>query len=80
MAAAVGWAVCGAFSSRAAEPDNGGLDVVQVRPNFYMIVGAGGNIAVQIGSGGIVLVSAAPLGTRAPAGIEYRRIQSLFSA
>jgi cyclase len=32
------------------------LDVVQLRPNFYMIAGAGGNIAVQIGSIGVVLV------------------------
>ena len=42
----------------AAEPDNGELDVVQVRPNFYMIAGAGGNIGVQIGSDGVVLVNA----------------------
>jgi cyclase len=34
------------------------LDLVQVRPNFYMIAGAGANIAVQIGSDGIVLVNA----------------------
>src|SRR5580698_3582276 len=49
--------MCGAFSSRAAEPDNGGLDVVKVRSNFYMIAGAGGNIGVQIGSDGVVLVN-----------------------
>jgi len=35
-----------------------GLDVVQVRPDFYMIAGAGGNIAVQIGPDGVVLVDA----------------------
>ena len=34
------------------------LDVVQIRPNFYMIAGAGGNIGVQIGSDGVVLVDA----------------------
>lgn len=34
-----------------------GLEVVQVRPNFYMIAGAGGNIGVQIGSDGIVLAN-----------------------
>jgi cyclase len=56
--AALGLIVCGTFSIRAAESDNGGLDVVQVRPNFYMIAGAGGNIGVQIGSDGIVLVGA----------------------
>jgi cyclase len=58
IAAALGWAVCGAFFSPAAEAEDGGLDVVQVRPNFYMIAGAGGNIGVQIGSDGIVLANA----------------------
>jgi len=57
--------VCGAASSRAAEPENGGLDIVQVRPNFYMIAGAGGNIGVQIGSDGIVLVGAGAEGATA---------------
>src|SRR6478609_7387664 len=37
---------------------DGALDVVKVRKNFYMIAGAGGNIGVQIGSDGIVLVNA----------------------
>jgi glyoxylase-like metal-dependent hydrolase (beta-lactamase superfamily II) len=32
------------------------LDVVRIRPDFYMIAGAGGNIAVQIGPIGVVLV------------------------
>src|SRR3989442_3449369 len=32
------------------------LDVVQLRPDFYMIAGAGGNIAVQIGPAGVILV------------------------
>jgi glyoxylase-like metal-dependent hydrolase (beta-lactamase superfamily II) len=49
--------MCGAFSVRAAAPEDGGLDVVKVRKNFYMIAGAGGNIAVQIGSDGVVLVN-----------------------
>jgi len=34
------------------------LDVVKVRKHFYMIAGAGGNIGVQVGSDGIVLVNA----------------------
>lgn len=49
--------MCGAISIQAAQPD-GGLDIVRVRPNFYMIGGAGGNIGVQIGSDGVVLVNA----------------------
>lgn len=64
VAAALGLAVSSAIPSRAAEPDNNGLDVVQVRPNFYMIAGAGGNISVQIGDDGVVLVDA---GTEAAA-------------
>ena len=56
-AAAFGLVVCGAFSSQAAEPDNSGLDVVKVRTNFYMIAGAGGNIGVQIGSDGVMLLN-----------------------
>lgn len=34
------------------------LDVLKIRPNFYMIAGAGGNISVQMGSDGVVLVDA----------------------
>jgi glyoxylase-like metal-dependent hydrolase (beta-lactamase superfamily II) len=33
------------------------LEVMRIRPNFYVIFGAGGNIAVQIGSTGVVLVN-----------------------
>jgi cyclase len=54
---ALGLALCGTFSSVTAQSDDGGLDVVKVRKNFYMIAGAGGNIGVQIGSDGIVLVN-----------------------
>jgi len=58
MAAAFALLACSAVSGYAAEAENGELDVVRVRPNFYMIAGAGGNIGVQIGSDGIVLVNA----------------------
>src|ERR1700722_13645414 len=48
-----------AVPSHAAEAENAEqLDVVRVRPNFYMIAGAGGNIGVQVGSDGVVLVNA----------------------
>ena len=42
----------------ARDEDTGGLEVLQLRPNFYMIVGAGGNIAVQAGPDGVVVVDA----------------------
>ena len=57
-AAALGlMAVCTAPCSLGAEPDSGGLDVVKVRQNFYMIAGAGGNIGAQIGSDGVMLIN-----------------------
>ena len=63
--AALAWLACGAISIPAADPASGSLDVIKVRPNFYMIAGAGTNIAVQLGSDGVVLVNA---GTEAASG------------
>jgi glyoxylase-like metal-dependent hydrolase (beta-lactamase superfamily II) len=41
----------------AAQPQTThGLDVVQLRPNFYVIAGAGGNIVMQLGPEGVILV------------------------
>ncbi len=34
------------------------LDVVQVRPNFWLIAGAGGNVGVEVGADGVVLTDA----------------------
>ena len=42
----------------AVAPDAAGLVVLQLRPNFFMIAGAGGNIGVQIGEDGVVVVDA----------------------
>ncbi|HTA45187.1 MAG TPA: MBL fold metallo-hydrolase [Bryobacteraceae bacterium] len=56
LAATLGLIVLGAVSSHAADSD-GDLDIVQVRPDFYMISGAGANIGAQIGSDGIILVN-----------------------
>src|SRR5438067_6812429 len=33
-----------------------GLEVLQLRPNFYLIACAGGNIGVQVGGDGVVVV------------------------
>ena len=44
-------------AGRALQAQDGGLEAVKVRKNFYMLAGAGGNIGVQIGSDGIVLVN-----------------------
>ena len=40
----------------AAQAPTGDLDVVQLRPNFYVIGGAGGNVVVQLGPEGVILV------------------------
>jgi glyoxylase-like metal-dependent hydrolase (beta-lactamase superfamily II) len=41
-----------------AQGNAAGLEVLQVRPNFYMIVGAGANIGAQVGPNGVVLINA----------------------
>src|SRR5262245_10714246 len=43
-----------AHSQQTAGKD---LEVLRIRPNFYVIFGAGGNIAVQLGPTGVVLVN-----------------------
>src|SRR5438128_12251283 len=58
VSAALVLIVCGAVATARAQQTGGGLDVVQVRPNFYMIAGAGGNIGVQIRISCLVLVDA----------------------
>src|SRR5213593_3394686 len=40
----------------AQQPAGDELDVVEIRPNFFMIAGAGGNIAAQVGPIGVILV------------------------
>jgi len=55
----VGWSP--RMSARQAPADGrqqttDGLDVVQIRPNFYVIAGAGGNVVVQTGPEGVILV------------------------
>ncbi len=67
VAAALGvWVLVGlgVVSASAAEPQSTDLDVVRVRQNFYMIVGDGENVGVQVGKDGVVLTNA---GTQAGA-------------
>src|SRR6478752_6674800 len=50
--------VLGAWSERASAQRTppSPIEVVQLRENFYVIGGAGGNIVVQIGPEGVILV------------------------
>ena len=50
------------------------LEVLQIRPDFYMIAGAGGNIAVQVGSDGVVLVDTGLAGTAEAVVAAVRKI------
>ena len=57
IAVVAGLALCAAGIGLRAQDSGGGVEVLQVRPNFYMIAGAGANIGVQIGADGVVLVN-----------------------
>jgi glyoxylase-like metal-dependent hydrolase (beta-lactamase superfamily II) len=39
-----------------AAPAGASLETIQVRPNFFMIAGGGGNVAVQLGDDGAIVV------------------------
>jgi cyclase len=56
LALVIGCAPDGA--SQTAGGDD--LEVLQLRPNFYMLAGPSGNIAVQIGEDGIIVVDTGP--------------------
>ncbi len=57
-----GLMACAALAAVPIYAQDGGLDIVKVRKHFYMLAGAGGNIGVQIGSDGVVLVNAGASG------------------
>jgi glyoxylase-like metal-dependent hydrolase (beta-lactamase superfamily II) len=58
----------------AQEPD---LDVIQLRPNFYVLAGAGGNIVVQLGDVGVILVDSGSTAMSAKVLAAIRRITPL---
>src|SRR6204780_1860239 len=46
-----------AFRGLAAQQaPSANIQVLQLRPNFYMIAGAGGNVGFQVGADGVVVV------------------------
>jgi cyclase len=58
IAAVVGIVACVSGVRVHAQGNAAGLEVLQIRPNFYLIAGAGANIGAQIGPNGVVLVNA----------------------
>jgi glyoxylase-like metal-dependent hydrolase (beta-lactamase superfamily II) len=77
MSAVAGVAFLFAAGTGSAQQGGAALAVVQVRPDFYMIAGAGANIGVQIGTDGVVLVNT---GTREASGDVLAAIQKLSKA
>ena len=60
-----------AIIAAQASPD---LEVVQVRPNVYMLAGAGGNIVAQLGEDGAVVVDAGSAGSAAAVVAAIRKL------
>ena len=56
--AVIGVTLCVSGIMALAQGNAAGLEILQVRPNFYMLVGAGANIGAQTGPNGVVLVNA----------------------
>jgi len=48
----------GAAQPAAQAPGPGDIQVLKVQGNVYMLVGAGGNITLQIGEDGVLMVDA----------------------
>ena len=63
-----------AFAVTTAQPPE--LDVVQLRANFYVIAGAGGNIGVQTGPDGTVVVDAGTAARSAAVVAAIKRLSS----
>jgi glyoxylase-like metal-dependent hydrolase (beta-lactamase superfamily II) len=61
----------------AQQEQSGGLEVVQLRPNFYVIAGAGGNIVVQTGPEGVILVDSGSTAMADPVLAAIKRITPL---
>jgi glyoxylase-like metal-dependent hydrolase (beta-lactamase superfamily II) len=57
-----------------AQQGNARVDVLQVRPNFYMLTGAGGNIGLLVGPDGLVVVNT---GTREASSEVLAAIQKI---
>jgi len=62
-----------AAASQAAAPPSSSLEVLEVRPSFFVIAG-GSNIGVQVGEDGVVVVDAGPAADAAAVLAAIKRI------
>jgi cyclase len=58
----------------AQEAPGGNLEVLQVRPNFYMIAGAGGNVGFQVGADGVGVVDTGTVSSAAAVVAAIRKV------
>jgi glyoxylase-like metal-dependent hydrolase (beta-lactamase superfamily II) len=77
VALAAGALLAAAAFAGIGQAQGQGLEVLQVRPNFYMIAGAGGNVGVQVGDDGVVVVDS---GSAANADAVLAAIKKITSA
>src|SRR5437762_10289110 len=64
-----------AASQAAAAPANG-LEILEVRPSFFVIAGAGANVGVQVGDDGVVVVDAGSAASAPAVLAAIKRISS----
>ena len=69
------WCIAALLGAGFARADD--IEVIRVQPNFYMIAGAGGNIAVQIGPDGVLLVDTGAARMTDQVLAEIRKLSSL---
>ena len=74
IGAILGLMICAWAGSGRAQQDGAGIEVLQVRPNFYMIASPVSNVGVQIGPDGVVAVNS---GTQQASGDVLAAIQRL---
>ena len=65
-----------AAAPQAVGVPSNGLDVLEVRPSFFVIAGAGGNVAVQVGDDGVVVVDAGSAASAPAVLAAIKRISS----
>ncbi len=74
VGATLGLIVLVSSGAGRAQQTTGGIDVLQIRPNFYMLSGAGTNVGVQVGADGVVVVNT---GTQAAANDVLKAVRTL---
>jgi len=74
IGAVLGFIICSGAVTGRAQQGGAGIEVLQIRPNFFMIASAVSNIGVQIGPDGVILVNA---GTQETSGEVLAAIQKL---